>query len=366
MRYSEFNTITEGGLSSGVRYNSEVALLHSFAGAKPFDPTDIAGSFDPAKLENPDLVFKGIEKFLVPNYNEKIFSGWGALGKKYQSHISSKLSSMPTKFGWVAGANAGPVADVEFIGNECSGVSVKDAGGITLRNLTPKALGIEGEYGLDVFAFHAQEQYNKMKTAIFTDVMALAKANPDKRMAPLNEKYAITYLSKEDRYRCEGKTTVEMTEEELLNSVGKNAKWQRVFGDWFQANWSSKKQYAGPLYSSIAKTFEKVIEDSLQDRDKLVSTLAFEDQSYFYATPKSLYFVPSVKDLGDIKIKSIKYGDADGTSQKYLAEIGLPGSKENAAIIIYIRYANGMFETNPTVRIQGLRNPEHIGWQKLV
>ena len=113
-------------------------------------------------------------------------------------------------------------------------------------------------------------------------------------------------------------------------------------------------------------TFEKVIENALQDRTKLASTLAFEDQSYFYATPKSLYFVPSVKDLGDIQIKSLKYGQPDGTSQKYLAEIGLPGSKENAAILIYIRYANGMFETNPTVRIQQLKNPEHIGWQKLV
>ena len=205
-----------------------------------------------------------------------------------------------------------------------------------------------------------------MKTKIFTDVMALAKSNPDKRITPLNDKYAITYLSQEDKYRCEGKKTVELTQEQLLNSVGKNDKWQRVFGDWFQANWSTKKQYAEALYLGIAKTFEKVIENALQDRSKLASTLAFEDQSYFYATPKSLYFVPSVKDLGDIQIKSLKYGQPDGTSQKYLAEIGLPGSKENAAILIYIRYANGMFETNPTVRIQQLKNPEHIGWQKLV
>ena len=153
---------------------------------------------------------------------------------------------------------------------------------------------------------------------------------------------------------------------DILNSVSKNAKWQRVFGDWFQANWSTKKQYAEPLYLDIAKTFEKVIENSLQDRSKLTTTLAFEDKSYFYATPKSLFFVPSVNDLDDISIKNLKYGAPDGTSQKYLAEIGMPGSIENAAIIIYIRYANGMFETNPTVRIQSLRNPEFIGWQKLV
>ena len=366
MRYTEFNTITEGGKSSGVRYNSEVALLHVFAGAKEFDPTDVAGSFDLTKLANPESVVKGIERFVVPEYNDKFFEAWRQVGTKYLPYIQEKLATMPNKFGWVAGANAGPVADVEFVGNECQGVSVKDGGGITLRNLTPKALGIEGEYGIDVFKFHASENYDKMKTKIFTDVMSLAKANPDKRITPLNDKYAITYLSQEDKYRCEGKKTVELTEAELLNSVGKNEKWQRVFGDWFQANWSTKKQYAQDLYLGIAKTFEQVIENALQDRTKLASTLAFEDQSYFYATPKSLYFVPSVKDLGDIKIKSLKYGQPDGTSQKYLAEIGLPGSKENAAILIYIRYANGMFETNPTVRIQSLKNPEHIGWQKLV
>ena len=242
----------------------------------------------------------------------------------------------------------------------------KDAGGITLKNLTPKSLGIDGEYGIDVFAYHAEEDYIKMKQAIFNDVMDLAQKSPDTRIAPITDKYAITYLSQQDKFYCEGKNKVELSRNDILNSVSKNAKWQRVFGDWFQANWSTKKQYAEPLYLDIAKTFEKVIENSLQDRSKLTTTLAFEDKSYFYATPKSLFFVPSVNDLDDISIKNLKYGAPDGTSQKYLAEIGMPGSIENAAIIIYIRYANGMFETNPTVRIQSLRNPEFIGWQKLV
>jgi len=368
MRYTQFkpNTINEGGNSSGVRYNSEVGLLHTFAGAKEFDPNDVAGSFDLSKLENPEAVVAGIQKFLVPDYNEKIFSAWRNIGELYQSHMASKLSTMPTRFGWVGGANAGPVADVEFIDHECSGISVKDAGGITLKNLTPKSLGIDGEYGIDVFAYHAEEDYIKMKQAIFNDVMDLAQKSPDTRIAPITDKYAITYLSQQDKFYCEGKNKVELSRNDILNSVSKNAKWQRVFGDWFQANWSTKKQYAEPLYLDIAKTFEKVIENSLQDRSKLTTTLAFEDKSYFYATPKSLFFVPSVNDLDDISIKNLKYGAPDGTSQKYLAEIGMPGSIENAAIIIYIRYANGMFETNPTVRIQSLRNPEFIGWQKLV
>ena len=105
MRYTEFNTITEGGKSSGVRYNSEVALLHVFTGAKEFDPTDVAGSFDLTKLANPESVVKGIERFVIPEYNDKFFEAWRQVGTKYLPYIQEKLATMPNKFGWVAGAN---------------------------------------------------------------------------------------------------------------------------------------------------------------------------------------------------------------------------------------------------------------------
>jgi hypothetical protein len=57
--------------------------------------------------------------------------------------------------------------------------------------------------------------------------------------------------------------------------------------------------------------------------------------------------------------------EAEGTSQKFQAEVGRPDSVENAKILIYIRYANGMFETNPTVRVQDLKDPQFLGWEKL-
>lgn len=365
MRFSEFK-IDEGGKSSGVRYNSEVGLLHAFIGTGAFDINNVAGTMDTSKLENPERTLKEIETFLAPVFSPDFFNQWVAVGDLYKQKIAEKSGSLPQKYGWTGGANVGPAADVEFIGHETTGISVKDAGGITLKNLSPKSLGIEGEFGMDVFAYHAQDDYNEMKRKIFTDVLNLAKSTPDKTLIPIKEPYTVTYNSEKNTYTCVGKKTVEMSAEDILSSVGKNAPWQRVFGDWFQANWQSKKEYALPMYVDIARTFEKVIEENLQSSEKLLSMLAFEDKPYYYATPKSLYYIPSASDITDLKVKKIRYGTPDGTSQKYIAEIGYPDSKDNADITIYIRYANGMFETNPTVRIQSLQNPQYISWEKLV
>ena len=366
MRFFEFK-LDEGEKSSAARYNSELALLYVFArGNDTFDINDIEGSYDSTAIEDFDMFVQQVERFLVPNYSEKIFNAWVAYGQRYYHLVEEKLDSMPTKFRWVGGDNRGPVADVEFVDSPlCSGISVKDKGGITLRNLTPKALGLDVPRGIDVFAFYAEEGFMAMKKNVFTKAMEQAKQQPDVPLVPLKEPYSITYISETNTFKCTGKSEVNATAEEILQQIGTSAKWQRPFGDWFQANWATAKEYAKPMYVGVAKTFEKIIEDTLQDSAALQRALAFEDRAYFYASTKGMYYVPAVSELDDLRLKRIRYGAPDGTSQSFIAEIGRPDSNDATEITIYIRYANGMFEANPTVRVQSIKNPQYISWEQL-
>ena len=204
-----------------------------------------------------------------------------------------------------------------------------------------------------------------MKKQIFTDLLNDAKSNPDVRITPLTDKYAITYISAEDVYVCEGKKTIKASAEEILGQISRNSPWQRVFGDYFQSHFQAKKGYAAPLYQKIAKIFEQIIEAKLSTVDELANVLRIEEKPYYYVTPKKAYFVHGRSDIDDLRVKSIRYGNPDGTSQLFYANIGMKDSDDAATIDVYIRYANGMFEANPTVRVQNLRNPQFILWNEL-
>ena len=149
--------------------------------------------------------------------------------------------------------------------------------------------------------------------------------------------------------------------------MAKNAPWQRAFGDWFQKNWSSHKQLATPLYTKIAKIFEQVIENHLAGSGKVAGMLRLADRPYFYASSKGLYYVPSAQEASDLAIKGIRYAEPDGTSQLFKVLIGPADSDSNQAaeIDVYLRYANGLWETNPTCRVQNVRNVQWLSWEKL-
>jgi hypothetical protein len=365
--------IAEGGESGGVRYNSEVGMLAGFFGVDPtkFNPKRPEQSLPAQYLQNPDRVYADIKKFLVPNWDAGMFSKWVGIGRVYQPLMADKINELNTtvqKYGWAGGTNlsASGAVDIDFIGSSITGVSVKAEGGITLANLTPKSLGLTPELGNDIFYQYAQPEYVAMKTRVFKDALAEARALNGKPLAPVKPKYSITYNPKTGTYKCVGSSkTIDATEKEILGSVAKNANWQRPFGDWFQSNWATKKSYATPLYSKLAKVFELTIENHLKQSASLSSVLRFAENPYFYATAKSLYYVPSAEQAGELQVKGIKYAEPDGTSQLFAAIIGRPDSDDNAELDIYIRYANGMFETNPTVRVQNLKNPQHMGWEKL-
>ena len=362
--------LKEGGKTGPVRYNSEVGLLYGLIGNGQFDPKNPESSIPKDRLANPTQTYTDIKKLLVPNFDEKIFNQWAGIATAILPKITAKQGELPTKLGWAGGANqAGGVADISFAQSTVLGISIKAEGGITLANLTPKKLGIQTAKGVDVFAFHAEAEFNTMKAAIFRDVIIDAKANPDKELTPI-DRYSITYNNKTKEFDIvykKGSQLVKgsLSEEKILSSTGKNAPWQRVFGDWFQANWQSKKSYAAPLYQKIAKVFETTIENHLRESAQLTQMLRFSEEPYYYATPNNLYYVPSIDQVTDLTIKRLRYAEPDGTSQRFIAEIGRPDSKENAELDIYVRYANGMFACNPTVRIQSLKNPQFISWELL-
>jgi hypothetical protein len=270
------------------------------------------------------------------------------------------------QLGWAGGANkASNAADIAFVGSAVAGISVKAEGGITLANLTPKALGLTPEKGNDIFYHYAQKEFNTMKTQIFNDVLAEAKAQPGEPLVPIKEPYSITFDPNTQKYTCVGKKTFVGDASAILAAVSKNAPWQRPFGDWFQINWATKKSYATPLYTKIAKAFEVTIEQHLQGSDALANVLRFSDVPYFYMSTTGLYYVPSKEEVKDLELKGIKYSEPDGSSQLFIAQVGMKGSDQFAEIDIYVRYANGMFESNPTVRVQRLKNPQFLGWAML-
>lgn len=467
MRFNEFQpTIKEGRADNKkTRYNSEVGLLVGFAGV---DPT----TFDPANPSDPNTgipgtmlenggkkVYKDIISFLKPNYDPNMLAAWAGRAPEYMQKITAKMGTTPAVFGWAGGANqnAEGAADIEFVGEVIQGVSIKAESGITLRNLTPKALGLAVDRGNDVFFQYAANEYTAMKQGIFTKLLDLAKQTPGEKLSfhkQNPDKYWIMYTPaagespeavpdeltaitknagiqakpavpvpqeriqgtavkpespasiqnmnktigtkipmgaerKEDPnslredvgttpqegiWTCAGKTNFKGTRDQIMASIGTNKKWQRVFGDWFQANYAAEKELATPLYNAIATMFKDTMVEHLSKDRNLDAVLAMGKRPYFYANAADIYYVPSVEEVSDLKIKNVYYGsiqaegnvvEAEGTSQKFQAEIGRPDSTENAKILIYIRYANGMFESNPTVRVQDLKDPQFLGWEKL-
>jgi hypothetical protein len=354
-----------------IRYNSEVGILYGLVGTGTFDLENPSDSISAKYLVNPEQIYSDIKKYLRPVYNSEKFMAWASIGKSIRPKIRDKQGTEPTKISWVAGANiAGGVTDIQFESGATAGISVKGDSGITLANLTPKALGIKVPRGIDGFSHYAKAQYDEMKQKIFTEVLGIAKSQPDEPFWSKDERFTVTYISKTDTFECVGKAsgdmkTIDWPAEKILGSIETNAPWQRPFGDWFQANWQSKKDYARPLFTAIAETYETIIEAHLRENKSLAQMLRFGDKPYYYCTPKSFYYVPSIDQAQNLELKHMRYGEADGTSQLFLADIGQEDSKDYATIDIYMRYANGMFSSNPTVRVQSLRNPQYIRWELL-
>jgi len=357
--------------SDPIRYNSEVGVLFGLIGSGTFDLENLSQSIPGDNLVNPDATYSNIKKYLAPVYDSKMFLAWAAIGKDARPKIRAKQGDEPTRLSWVGGENiAGGVTDIQFESGPTAGISIKGKSGITLANLTPKSLGIELPRGMDGFREHTKDLYDNMKRAIFTEVLNIAKSQPGVPVTGNDTRFTVTYMPKTGTFQCVGKAsgsiqTIDWPADKILAGVESNSAWQRPFGDWFQANWSTKKGLAKPLFTEVAKVYGAIISNHLKKNENLTHILRFGAKPYYYCTPKKLYFVPSVTQAQNLELKSIQYGEADGTGQLFLANIGRVGSDDYATVDIYMRYANGMFSSNPTVRVQSLKNPQFISWEDL-
>jgi hypothetical protein len=277
-----------------------------------------------------------------------------------------ELGEVVDQFNWAGGKNqnAETSADVEFVGSTVSGCSVKEKSGITLNNPSPKDLGLE--VGGDAFLKYARTEYLAWKKGVFTAVMKAAKAAPGTRVGGKDTaKYYVTYDPVTQKYTCNGKNQKVGTANEIFADMEKNAYWQRAFGDWFVTNFSTQKGLMAPLIESISRQFTQIIKQHLSQSGNAAKLVKFVKRPFFYVNPAHVYYVPSIDDVADLTLKDVKFAAPDGATMKFIAEIGMRDSDENAQVEIHVRYANGIFETNPTARVQSLKNAQFLSWAEL-
>jgi hypothetical protein len=164
-----------------------------------------------------------------------------------------------------------------------------------------------------------------------------------------------------------GDKSVNEPEDRLWADVMRNTAYQRVFGDYFQAYWGKDQQLTDlgkRLFTKIGADFVSKIKEGLAEQSRLHGAIKMGAMSYFYGTPTGTYYVPSANDKQGLQLHDLTYTSPKGTNQNFLATIGYE-DEVPASVLIYIRYANGIFQTNPTVRVQKLTNPQGLGWIKL-
>ena len=358
MRFRDIKIIESNKGSNVVRYNTELAMLTAFSGGTT--PNDIPDD----ALVNPKETRSEIKK-VAKYFDQKKFDQWMSISNTYKDKILSHSGSLPQKYDWVGGSNIGPVADLVFKDHPASGISIKDASGITLANLTPKALGLEPLKGKDVFQTYADKEFKKFKIRVFNLMMDEAENAPGTIIhpRPSGKERSLMFDEESKKFVIKyDKGVLNLDRSEVIRTSPKNALWQRVFGDWYQSNFQKYKDIMRPLVKTISRSFKEIMGNALADSDKLKKLLQFENKPYYYATPKKMYYVPSADAAGDLELKAIDYDDPDGTSQLFKAKIGNVYSDDGAVIDIYIRFANGLFATNSTARVQSIKNPELIAW----
>jgi len=384
MKFEQY--LLEGGKSGAERYNTELACLLAYTtktqNLKGFDPTSL--EFDPSlwwdsnKLENPDHVYSEILKFLPINYNANVFNTYYEISKSRKKLVTGKVGSIPKLF-WVGGTNAkgddSNPADVEFVGSSAFGISIKGKQGITLSNLSPSHLGIENPKGVDSIKFYCDKVstglYDKWKTVVMKSTLAKAKSMkgeiyvPDKRSPHYNIRY-----NTDNSYTVVAKNkSKDYTESGLLAEVGHNIELHSVFGAHLTANTQEFSTLSKQVFEAAANGVLPLISNALTNTHVIEKLLNFSVKPYFYQSQKSLYYVPSRSELTNnpLEIKDISYNITDKKATGFVlkVKIGRKGSKETSTMDLWLRYANRVFGANATVRLQELKSPQNIAWEKL-
>lgn len=362
-----------GGVSSRVRYNTEIATLYAYSGnSNEFNIEDINKNFLSENVYDFQNTMLQTKDFLKPVYDEKLFKIFYLAA--YKTKKALNINEVMTK--WVAGDNNASLspADVEFIGSEYSGVSVKDKGGITLSNLSPKTLGIKTKTGVDIiYQFSNIDDRNMfamMKRRVFVNL--LNKVEIEGLVTPRVHRYRIEYDMTRSIYIISYKhgKQIELSRSEILDESNfvKNKLWHRVFGDYLVQNKQTYNKQLSLLYTTVSKNLIEIIKKTLNNHDDLLKILNISEKKYIYQTPNSSWVVPSAKTLIDAgaKVDSIEIASGDFSSGVlFKLKMKTNKSMEKSSLDLYIRYANGVYAANPTVRVQSLRNVSGLEWEKI-
>lgn len=381
MRFEQY--LTEGGKSGSVRYNTELSCLLAYTGKNKnlsgFDPTDPlfnpADWWDESKLHQSHIVYKEIMTFLPKNYNERMFKTYYDISLKNKSRVTRKTGHIDSLF-WVGGSNDkgedSTPADVEFFGNKSSGISVKGKSGITLSNLSPSRIGLD--VAGDAIKYYCdtvdQTIYSDWKKTVILSTLKKARDmkgqvySPDKK----SPYYNITHIGADNYTINSKKTTIDVTEGNLLSTMSRNLEYHSVFGAHLTQNVREFEKVTKKVFETAAKAISPIIQNTFVDHTKVEKILNFSDKSYFYQSLNYIYYVPSRSEFlkTPLEIKKVSFDMGSKASGILLKiYIGLKGSSKYSTIDLWLRYANRVFGSNATVRVQQLKNPESIAWEVL-
>lgn len=385
--------LAEGGRSSEIQFNSEIGPLLAFCEKKPLDDEfseeTFEDYFDLNKIQNADSCMADIKKWLFDdqNYVPQMFKKYYDLTKDKIIPLIRKEGELPTKFGWIGkdarkqDEDANP-ADIDFIGTESLGVSMKaKSTGITLANLKPETImGFKKGGAQDVLndytMYHGERRdvnlFVLAKKKVFIRVLNAARRLKGEFLVPIKDKYKIKHNGGTKYEIFWDKSSKVLDKNDILNpeTLKKAQKWMRVFGDWFQTNKSNQdleRLYQG-MANVAAENVLSAIKSTMTSSNQILKALNMNStRSYYYATDKYVYRVPSGVELrGELEVKDVTFKKSAGVSGVFfVAEIGLKDNDESMLCTIEIRYGQGTFAGSQDARVKDLKNAEALLWRKL-
>ena len=191
-------------------------------------------------------------------------------------------------------------------------------------------------------------------------------------LVPIKDKYKIKHNGGTKYEIFWDKSSKVLDKNDILNpeTLKKAQKWMRVFGDWFQTNKSNQdleRLYQG-MANVAAENVLSAIKSTMTSSNQILKALNMNStRSYYYATDKYVYRVPSGVELrGELEVKDVTFKKSAGVSGVFfVAEIGLKDNDESMLCTIEIRYGQGTFAGSQDARVKDLKNAEALLWRKL-
>lgn len=378
--------LQEGGDSTAKRFYSELGALAAWAGkggTPSFDAENPGEWLDADKIENSKKVFSEITRFLkianaVGLKDPKAFGiqQYYEISKRARDFILQDMSSKgitpPSKFSWVGGENALSVgatpSDVNFVDNDIAGVSIKDDGGIGVGNLGAGELEFEGRG--DLFVILAPKEMFALKEAVMTSLLQEVKSKGSYEV-PGKSYYSMLYDKDNNKFQINARDkAIAGTSEQLLSwgFLQKSNEYQRCLGSYYLENYSKFASLSNDVLSQTADKIRDAIEKKIiPNAAKLAKLGGFGSRPYYYqlAKPFKVAFVPSASTADDIEIVGITSPSKMGAGLMFLIKMRRRGMEGTATVEAHIRYAQGVFGSSPTFRIQSLKGHENLYWEVL-